>query len=374
MAGDALEITSASARRLCNTLAIGFKNAPQTNDEDQPDTLISNLKEAHPLASMPLTRQPAKANELVANRVLLDRSSGICPVTKSQQRLIVLEPDQRKQLHDDLLELSKVQLANFAGKKEGESTERAAEQLQIFSNWLNTREGEPFTAIVDGANIGYFMQSFDKGRFNYHQIKFMCDTLEARGENPLVVIPNKYGYNEFYSSKKEYQQLDPVEIKIMKDLRSQGKLYQVPPRCLDDLYWMLSSVSDQTVSRGGRDLSVPSNDPSGRWPGTRPMLVSNDQMRDHKLELLEPRLFRRWYGCHMVNYNFTAFVNGESVAGNEIGFSQADFFSREIQGNECPVDGEQDQKWGGQAWHFPVSDWDLDERFVVRIPTRSQST
>ena len=98
------------------------------------------------------------------------------------------------------------------------------------------------------------------------------------------------------------------------------------------------------------------------------MLISNDQMRDHKLELLEPRLFRRWYGCHIVNYNFTAFVMGESVDGNEIGFSPADFFSREIQGNPCPADEE--SEWGGQAWHFPVNDFDLDERFVVRIPTK----
>ena len=136
---------------------------------------------------------------------------------------------------------------------------------------------------------------------------------------------------------------------------------------------MLASISDQTTSRNGQDLSVPNDDPEGRFPGVRPMLISNDQMRDHKLELLEPRLFRRWYGCHIVNYNFTAFVLGESVAGNEIGFMQADFFSREIQGNPCPSDdGGEASNWGGKAWHFPVSDWELDERFVVRIPTKKQ--
>lgn len=218
------------------------------------------------------------------------------------------------------------------------------------------------------------MQTFEKGIFNLHQIQFMVDALEEQGENPLVILPNKYGYNEFYSSKREYQRLDQKEIEIMKDLTQKGKLYRVPPRCLDDFYWMLASVSDQTASRKGQDLSVSNNDPSGRFPGTRPMLITNDQMRDHRLELLEPRLFRRWYGCHIVNYNFTAFVMGESVAGNEVGFSPADLFSREIQGNECPANpgegGEDDAKWGGQAWHFPVNDWDLDERFVIRIPTK----
>ena len=157
-------------------------------------------------------------------------------------------------------------------------------------------------------------------------------------------------------------------------LTNSGMLYKVPPRCLDDYYWMLASVSDQTNSRKGCDLSVSTTDTKERWPGTRPALISNDQMRDHKYGLLEPRLFRRWYGCHMVNYNFTAFVNGECVNGNEIGFSQADFFSREIQSNQCPFNvnvkqnESQESEWGGHAWHFPVNDWDLDERFVVRIP------
>lgn len=196
------------------------------------------------------------------------------------------------------------------------------------------------------------------------------DTLEERGEKPLVIIPYKYGWRQFYSTKREQQTLDDVEVNILKDLKESGKLYKVPPRCLDDFYWMLASVADQTASRKGRDLSVPSDDPDGRFPGTRPMLISNDQMRDHKLELLEPRLFRRWYGCHIVNYNFTAFVMGESVEGNEIGFSPADFFSREIQMNPCPID--ESSEWSGRAWHFPVNDWGLDERFVVRIPSKKK--
>lgn len=349
MADDVLEISSASASRLHNALAIGFKEQPKKN----------NLKEMHPLASMPLSQKPAGRNELVACKIALDRSNGICPVTNAQQRLIVLEPPQRRQLHDDLLKLSREQFAKYVGRREDESIDKATEELQKFSDWLDERDGEPFTAIVDGANIAYYMQSFDKGRFNYHQIKFMVDTLEERGETVLVVIPHKYGYNEFYTSNKSnHQKLDAEERTIMNDLLRKKKLYKVPPRCLDDLYWMLASVSDQSASRKGADLSISNDDPNGRWPGVRPVLISNDQMRDHKWELLEPRLFRRWYGCHIVNYNFTAFVMGECVEGNEIFFSQADFFSREIQGNQTPE---------GKAWHFPVSDWDLEERFVVRL-------
>lgn len=146
-----------------------------------------------------------------------------------------------------------------------------------------------------------------------------------------------------------------------------GKLYRVPPGCLDDYYWMLASVSDQKVARGDRKMDVQPDDESGRWPGTRPMLVSNDQMRDHKLELLEPRLFRRWYSSHMVNYSFSAFIGDECV-DREISFSMADFFSREIQGNPS---GNVDGINCGTAWHFPVSDWDTHERLCVRLPRKT---
>ena len=101
------------------------------------------------------------------------------------------------------------------------------------------------------------------------------------------------------------------------------------------------------------------------------MLITNDQMRDHRLELLEPRLFHCWYGCHIANYNLTAFIIDESVDGNEIRFGQANFFSREIQGVQCPTNPDanaEEHKWGGIAWHFPVNDWDLDEMFVIGIP------
>jgi hypothetical protein len=126
---------------------------------------------------------------------------------------------------------------------------------------------------------------------------------------------------------------------------------------------MLASVSDQTSSRRDLDLDVHIENDCGRWPGARPMLISNDQMRDHKLGLLEPRLFRRWYSCYIVNYNFTAFVGKESV-DREIGFSTADFFSREIQSNKTDA---------GTVWHIPVSDWKLDDRFCIRIPRNNEA-
>lgn len=131
----------------------------------------------------------------------------------------------------------------------------------------------------------------------------------------------------------------------------------------DDFYWILASVSSQTNSRRGRDLSVLPGNPKGQWPGTRPVLITNDQMRDHQIEMLEPMLFRRWYSNYIVNYNFAAFVDGVCTHPT-IGFSPADFFSREIQGSNDAN--------GSKVWHFPIAGKD-DEWFCCRIPAECES-
>lgn len=138
MAEEALEISSASARQLSNALALGFKDFEKESscDSSSDDSIVSTLKEVHPLMSMPITNELANDNEVVASRVSLDRSTGICPVTHAHQRLIVLEPDQRKQLHGDLLKLSIEQFASYVNRKKGEDPERARKELQAFSDWL----------------------------------------------------------------------------------------------------------------------------------------------------------------------------------------------------------------------------------------------
>lgn len=126
---------------------------------------------------------------------------------------------------------------------------------------------------------------------------------------------------------------------------------------------MYASVSSQSKSTNGQETYISPGNADGRWPGVRPMLISNDQMRDHKLSLLEPRLFRRWFSNFIVNFTFSAFV-GEECDDKEIGFGTADFYSREIQGNPA-MDGT------GTTWHFPVSDWEENESFCIRIPRSS---
>ena len=192
------------------------------------------------------------------------------------------------------------------------------------------------------------------------------NTLEEMGENVLVILPFKYSRDSFFiprASGSVRQTLTPKEKTIRDQLVSSGRTYIVPPGCLDDYYWMYASVSSQNGLKDD-ELYVPPGNDEGRWPGIRPMLISNDKMRDHKLFLLEPRLFRRWYSNFIVNFTFSAFVGDECI-DKEIGFRTADFYSREIQGNPTTNDkGEE----SGMAWHFPVADWNDDETFCIRIP------
>lgn len=222
-------------------------------------------------------------------------------------------------------------------------------------------------SITDGPNVGYYFQNFDQGTFNFHQIQFIVDALESMGENVLVILPKKYTQKSFMltnSTGRRRQYLSEKELEICDRLVSSGKAFVVPPSFLDDYYWMYASVIGQGEKWTTEQQYVPPDNAEGRWPGIRPMLVSNDKMRDHKLSLLEPRLFRRWYSNFIVNFTFSAFV-GDQCIDKEIGFRTADFYSREIQGN--PAVDENCNKCA-TAWHFPVSDWDENESFCIRIP------
>lgn len=130
-------------------------------------------------------------------------------------------------------------------------------------------------------------------------------------------------------------------------------MYTVPRLVLDDYFWMLGSVSNQTNATQRGDLNIPIGDDQGRFPGMRPMLVTNDKMRDHKLDLLEPREFRRWCSCHVVNYDISFFEHDEWEEDRNISFVPADSFSSEIQVNTH-------ERGRGNVWHFPIegsADW-----------------
>lgn len=126
---------------------------------------------------------------------------------------------------------------------------------------------------------------------------------------------------------------------------------------------MLASVANQ-----GERVKVPIDNESNRFPGLRPILITNDQMRDHKLTLLAPRLFRRWTSCHIVKYSLSPddVVDSDVEASAaekpvKVSFFPAKFFSREIQGNKLPKQND------SIVWHLPVSGWPEDDRLCISV-------
>lgn len=254
---------------------------------------------------LPLVTEPDENTRHAVCRVKIDPKTGLCPATGIRLRLIKLADADIKAFKQHIFEIArqnqheneKVQ-ERRKGRSPGQPSMKADEILMKFVDFLNTRSGEPYTVIVDGPNVGYHMQNFDDGRFSYHQIMLVVEALKELGENPIVLMPNAYTQNRFYSTvgaRRSQQRLSEEEVSIRDSLVKSNILFRVPPGHLDDYFWMIASIADQTVSKGKSKLDVPPCDASGRWPGTRPMIISNDEMRDHKLALVDPILFRRWY-------------------------------------------------------------------------------
>lgn len=208
------------------------------------------------------------------------------------------------------------------------------------------------------------MQNFDRGKFNVFQIDFIVRALERMGEHPLVILPHKYmegSFNLQLGMSSKTQTLNSVERSLLQDLNDSGRLFTVPPGCLDDYFWMLATIADQSKCETESSCGVASSDMEPLWSGGRPVVMTNDQIRDHKEhELGEPRAFNRWYSNAVVNYTFTGFVDDECV-DHEVAFTPADSFSREIQCNEI-------KSTNAIAWHFPVQDWETTDWFCIRLP------
>jgi pentatricopeptide repeat protein len=352
---------------------------------------LTRTSALQPLPLMTAESSPALTpHTIIAERVQIDNTTGRCPVTQVQLRLLRLTSDQRKALRMRMLDLAQDNQRQYTpnesvSEKNSKSSKVDNSPLLDFMTFLQERSGPPFTIIVDGANVGYYMQNFQHGRFSFHQIQWMVDDLQRRGEHALVVLPQKYMRDVFnisvgaggFDQRRAQRQVLTEEEKAIRDLLvAEKQVYVVQPGSLDDFYWITASVTDQTkaiaglisssdseATTSGDELWVPPDNAEGRWPGARPLLISNDRMRDHKLSMMEPQLFRRWFSNYMVNYSFLAYVSGASRARSDIHFLAADAYSREIQSNPL--------KDGRIAWHFPLQDT-TDEWFCVVLPHREQ--
>jgi hypothetical protein len=340
------EVPSASIKRMYDAFAKGF-----------PDQLESTTS----LFTLQTRNDPAPASELIVNRISVHHLTGDCTRSGVRLRLMLLSTEESASLRKKLIDYSRILSYEevYKGKGTGAVSE-ADVALRNFDLLLDRRKGEPITAILDGANIGYYLQNCEDGRFSFHQLEFFYNYMKGLGENPLIILPYKYAtYSKFEVvvgcelSGSKWQILTNQEQEIRNRLIRENKIFIVPRAQHDDLYWIIATLSNQTASRQGRSLYVHPNNAEGRRPGTRPILISNDQMRDHKFHLSDPRLFLRWCSGHIVNFH---------IRGKKVMVTSPDVFSREIQGNKCAD--------GSTAWHFPIEDTKHDY-LCIRIPKKS---
>jgi len=185
--------------------------------------------------------------------------SGVCPFTDANLKAISLTSDQRLRVQQALLDLAGGQ---------GEAGDDLREALETFSSWMKERP-EPFT--VDAPNVAYNRQNFEGGRFSFQQVEMVLRALQAEGHRAFVLLPWKYmqpvipnhaRYTGYSSSSRH--ELTPEEQSIIDKWEEEGVLGVTPFGASDDWFWMMASVSgDQGV-----------------------YVVSNDQMRDHRISLL----------------------------------------------------------------------------------------
>lgn len=338
MAGDLLELTDEAAM----TITKAFRSSLNATIEAGKDSDVVHER-------------------LLIRRVLVDNTTAICPETGVRLKLFALTERERDHVRETLVEMAASQHEEFGQKlrAKGRSFESrdgnyAKRKLLEFSEWLRPRQesSQPYTVFIDGPNVAYY----GHGTIHYSQVLAIYDKLERMGERPLIIMPEKYTARKFSVPLGGFQELSQNELTMVKSLLEAEKMYAVPLHCLDDYYWMFASVVDHT----NPNLRVPLEDKGGRVPGLRPMLVTNDQMRDHKLALLEPREFRRWTRCHIVNYYFPPHTKGE-WEDREVELYPADLFSAEIQCNKHP------QRTNENVWHIPVAEWSHYERLCISM-------
>lgn len=178
-------ISSASVMRLRRALIRGF------NGDSSGETRNSYL------VLLQATKEAEDPHKLLADRVTVDPSTDFCARSGVTLRQIGLDQRQKKQMTERLL--SSVH------------SPHKVKHMKVFSDWLSNRNDPPYTVIIgalavslsnfalvcravslssghlysDGANVAYYMQNFDRGCFNVHQIHFVVTALEGIGENPL---------------------------------------------------------------------------------------------------------------------------------------------------------------------------------------------
>lgn len=101
----------------------------------------------------------------------------------------------------------------------------------------------------------------------------------------LLLLPQSYDQDELPNhtcSSADANIRTEAQAALIDGWRRDGILYVCPRGIYDDLFWMFASVRAEAPAR----------------------VVTNDAMRDHRLDLMAPRLFGRWKSSQVLGFGF----------------------------------------------------------------------
>jgi len=251
-------------------------------------------------------------------------SDGHCPISGKRLKLFSLTSSQRALVRTGLFELASGQGV------------QSREAMLSFLDWMRGTP-EDFSVVVDGPNVAYSKQNFDTGCFSYHQIDLVVQQLREEGERVLVLLPFKYvqpvipnhARHQGYNFSTAQHVVTPEETEIVERWNAEGCLKISPYGSNDDWYWMLSTVVDDIESV---------------------RVVTNDQMRDHRLALLDPRPFLRWKTTKIIRFDFSHAWETDKIVNGTIDVPRVTLIQPPLVSPEIQRSTDDEHL----IWHFPI--------------------
>jgi len=296
------------------------------------DLLMLSLDEILNEMSETLLSISEKSASLLSSQVSHDNckvvnmsSEGKCPLSGKRLKLFSLSSTQRALVRTGLVELASSQGS------------QARESILNFLDWMR-ETSQQFSVVVDGPNVAYSKQNFETGCFSYHQIDIVVNKLREEGEKVLVLLPYKYvqpiipnharhqGHLNFSTAQHV---VTGDEMEIIDRWNAEGCLKISPHGSNDDWYWMLSTVIDE---------------------GETVRVVTNDQMRDHRLALLDPRPFLRWKTTRIIRFDFSHAWEPEKIANGTSDIPQVTLIQPPVISPEIQRSSDEEH----MIWHFPI--------------------
>jgi len=292
--------------------------------------------------------------------VVQDNDTGaaetVCSSCNERIRLSSLSSHERRVLYLGVLKLAAL------------NSPREVVLLSKFKDFVSRsfREGNPYTAIIDAPNVAYTRQNHLDGHFSFLQIELIRQELVRRGERPLIILPRAYHFNNtripnrskgssggfarhvqsYWNETFPFQDLTTHEVSLMKMWQKENCLYVCNLYSFDYHYALMATVASQPAPK-------------------RPVfVVTNDLLRDHRLALLEPRVFQKWKNVSLVRFMFEFPVPASATKDPEQFFAKGGKLPRfwVDHSPDCSVEIQQSIKSNltgemqreSMTWHIPI--------------------